>query len=99
MRVFVLLFLFGCASEPLTQEETEYRAQIELERAEQYVGWAKGCLSVNGVVFTDRPWGRCRKQRINGRIHCIPHHRDWQPNRTSNNTICVSRESLRGFFK
>ncbi len=98
MKYLPLLFLFACAVEPESQADKEYRVQIEIERGEAYVYWARGCIATNGIIYTYDPSGRCRTRLIDGSRYCIPHRFDWDIHR-NNRTICASRNSLSEAFQ
>lgn len=99
MRYLILLFLFACASEPLSQADREYNEQIERERIESYCMWAAGCSNANGIVFTENPWRSCRNVRMFGRRFCVPHKNDWDTNKRFNNTQCVSQRVISEMFQ
>ncbi len=98
MRYLILLFIVGCASEPLTQEEIEYNAQFELERAEAYAMWANGCINANGIIFTYNPSRPCRNRKVLGARYCVPHRFDWDILTSHNNTVCASRSAIADAF-
>jgi len=63
----ILLLMFSCASEPLTEEQREEREYVEQDRKNRYVVWEKNC---RGVIFSNNASRLPRKG--------IPDKWDWR---------------------